>query len=175
MTENEKIENLMSLEVLENILGRERIAAIAEEALKDDIQWFLSDKRNLENIMFRISYECMLRYIDETWNTDRRKVCADKIKQTIEGDEYFVYRMFEDKHEGRKILDEEINNARGYLKDRIREVMDNKLDIHMDGQDFMEWIWEGAIYKLFSEKAKDEVKHINDGIHFYSENYFSKD
>lgn len=169
MEEKEKIKNLMSLEVLQDILGEERIAAIAEEALKEYVDWYLRDRRNLENIMYNISYEAMIRYIDETWDTDLRKKCAEKIEKTIEEDEHFVYRMFEDKHEGRKILDEEIENARPFLKEKIRESIDKKLNIHMDGQDLMEWIWEGAIYKLFSEKAKENVTKINNGINFYSE------
>lgn len=161
MNENEKIKELMSMEVLENILGKERIEALAEESLKEHLDWYFRGNRQaLENILFKISYETTVRYINESWDTNLREVCAKKIKDTIEQDEYFSYKMFDDKHEGRKILDEEIENARPYLKLKIRKAMDN-LAFKMDGQDIMEYIWEGVIYKLFTEKAKDSLSRVN--------------
>lgn len=159
MEENEKIKEMMSMEILERILGKERIEAIAEESLKEHIDWFFrGSSQHIENILFRMSYEATIRYIDETWNTDLREVCAKKIKDTIEQDEYFSYRMFEEKHGGDKILHEEMENARPYLKLKIRKALDNYI-FKLDGQDLMEYIWEEVVYKLFGEKAKDQMSH----------------
>ena len=50
MNENER--NFISLEVIENLLGKDRIEVLAEEALKSNVQWYLRDKRNLDNLIY---------------------------------------------------------------------------------------------------------------------------
>lgn len=153
---NENISELMTLEFLQKILGEERIAAIAEDALKNHIDWYLNDRRHLEDLVCHITYETAFKYMDETWNTDLRNACEQRIKRAIE-EENFSYYMFKEGRAGERVMDEEVENARPFFKEKIREIIDKRLTFHVDGQDIMEWMWEAVICKLFGEKAKDQL------------------
>lgn len=149
------IKEIMTLELLEKILGKDRIAEIAEEVLRKQINWYLNDTRHLENLICHITYETVFMYMDDTWNTDLRNECIQRIQKALVEDN-FSYYMFKDGHAGQKIMDEEVENARPFFREKIREIIDKKLTFHVDGQDIMEWMWEAVICKLFGEKAKDQ-------------------
>lgn len=153
---NENIDEMMTLEVLKKILGEDRIKVIAEETLKEHINWYLNDRRKLENLVCHITYETAFEYMDDIWDTDLREACVKRIRKAIEEDN-FSYYIFKEGHTGEKIMDEEMENARPFIKEKIREIVDKQLTFHVDGQDIMEWMWEAVICKLFGEKAKDQL------------------
>lgn len=156
MSENEKIKEMMiNLEVLTNILGEERIQAIAEEALKDHLQWYLRDRRNLERIVYDISKKFALQYIAEECGTEMHKECAEAIRNTLNKEGGIAYYMFSDNPEGKKILDEEIDNARPYMREAIHKTMD-RYAINLDRDDLEQMVWEYIINKMFAEKAGEE-------------------
>ena len=159
MSENER--NFISLDVIENLLGKDRIEVLAEEALKSNLQWYLRDKRNLDNLIYDTAKKFALEYIAMECGTEMHEECAKAIRDTLDKEGSIAFYMFTDNQEGMKILNEEIRNERPYLKARIRDAMD-QLVFKMDGQDIMEYIWEAVIYKLFEEKAKDEAHNINE-------------
>lgn len=155
MDENEKIKKLMSLEVLQDILGRERIETIAEEALKDHLQWYLRDKRNLERLIYDTSKKFALQYIAEECGTEMHEECAKAIKDTLGREGGIAYYMFSDNPEGKKILDEEIKNARPYMREAIHKTMD-RYSFNLDRNDLEQMVWEYIVNKMFSEKSGEE-------------------
>lgn len=156
MDENEKIKEMMiNLEVLENILGKERIEAIAEEALKDHLQYYLRDRRNLERLIYDTSKKFALQYIAEECGTEIHKECAEAIKNTLNKESGIAFYMFSDNPEGKKILDEEIDNARPYIREAIHKTMD-RYSFNLDRDDLEQMVWEYIVNKVFSEKAGEE-------------------
>lgn len=163
---NENFEDMMTLEILKKILGEDRIKVIAEDTLKRRIDWYLNDRRKLEDIFFHITYEAVFKYMDDTWNADLRNACEKRIRKEIEKDN-FSYYMFKEGHAGEKIMDEEMENARPFIKEKIREIVDKQLTFHVDGQDIMEWMWEAVICKLFGQKAEEQAYRTNHNEMFY--------
>lgn len=163
---NENFEDMMTLEILKKILGEDRIKVIAEDTLERRIDWYLNDRRKLEDLISHITYEAAFKYMDDTWNADLRNACEKRIRKAIE-EENFSYYMFKEGHAGERIMDEEVENARPFLKEKIREIIDKKLTFHVDGQDIMEWMREAVICKLFGEKAQNQLRRSGGDELFY--------
>jgi hypothetical protein len=163
---NENFEDMMTLEILKKILGEDRIKVIAEDTLKRRIDWYLNDRRKLEDLICNITYETAFKYMDDTWNADLRNACEKRIRKAIEEDN-FSYYMFKEGHSGEKIMDEEVESARPFIKEKIREIVDKQLTFHVDGQDIMEWMWEAVICKLFGQKAEEQAYRANHQEMFY--------
>lgn len=151
MSETEKIKNLMSLEVLQDILGRERIEAIAEEALRDHLQWYFRDRRNLERLVYDITKKFTLSFIAEECGTELHQECVEAIRNTLNREGGIAYYMFSDNPEGKKILDEEIDNARPYIREAIHKAMDN-YTVKWNRDDLEQMLWEHIVNKVFEEK-----------------------
>ena len=153
--EREKISDMMSIEVLKNILGEERIAAIAEESLKEHLSYYLRRSDNLDNYIYKISYKAMLQYIAEECGPEMHIECAEAIRKTISKEGGIAYYMFSDNPKGRDILNDEIDKARPYLKEAIEEAID-RYTLKVDRDDLEEMIWEHIATKMLGKKVEGE-------------------
>ena len=153
--EREKISELMSIEVLTNILGEEKIKAIAEQSLKEHLSMYLRRPDNLDNYIFKISYKAMLQYIADECGPEMHKECVEAIKRTLNKEGGIAYYMFSDNKKGQDILNEEIENARPYLKTAIEEAID-RYTLRVDRQDLEDMIWEHITSKILGEKVEGE-------------------
>lgn len=149
MSENER--NFISLEVIENLLGKDRIEVLAEEALKSNLQWYLRDKRNLDNLIYDTAKKFALEYIAMECGTEMHEECAKAIRKTLDKEDDIAFYMFTDNQEGMKILNEEIEGARPYIREAIHKAMDN-YTVKWDRDDLEQMLWEHIVNKVFEEK-----------------------
>lgn len=155
MSEKEKISELMSIEVLKNILGEEKIKEVAEESLKEHLSMYLRRPDNIDNYIYKISYKAMLQYIADECGHEMHKECAEAIRNTVNKEGGIAYYMFSDNKRGQEILNDEIDKARPYLRAAIEEAID-RYALKIDKDDLEEMIWEHITSKILGEKVEGE-------------------
>ena len=157
MSGDDKIKEMMNIELLENILGKERIEILAEQALKEHLDWyFRRDSKAIDNILFRVAHEVTLRFIAQDCETDLRKYCAEAIRNTLDKEGGIGFYMFSDNPKGREILNDEIDKARPYLRESLCKSIDQYV-LKVDRQDIEEMMWEHVMSKMLGEKIEREV------------------
>ena len=156
MNENEKIKELMSMEVLEHILGKERIEVLAEQAMKEHLDWFLRRSSNaLENLLYKAAKNSTFAYIAEECGDEMHKHCAKAIENTLNKEGGIAFYMFSDNPKGQEILNEEIDKARPYIQESLHKSVD-RYALRLGRDEIEEMIWEHIVNKLFNEKAEGD-------------------